>query len=251
MKYMGSKARIAKHILPIILKDRKEDQLYVEPFVGGANLIDKVRGRRLGCDNNKDLINLLTGLSNGWIPKETYTKEEYLSAQKGGNKCPIETGYISINCSYSGKYWGRYAGQSNTAQGVRDYTNEAYKNVVKQAPSLKGVNFQCSDYLDLYIEPNSVIYCDIPYKGTYSEVEGYGKLKFDHDIFFDWCREKAKQGHTVFISEYNAPDDFICVWQQEVKSSLSANGKVGGNKVSIEKLFAHKSQVESDYESLY
>ena len=29
MKYMGSKARIAKEILPIILKDRKPEQCYV------------------------------------------------------------------------------------------------------------------------------------------------------------------------------------------------------------------------------
>ena len=45
MKYMGSKNRIAKHILPIILKDRIENQYYVEPFVGGANMIDKVDGK--------------------------------------------------------------------------------------------------------------------------------------------------------------------------------------------------------------
>lgn len=36
MKYLGSKARIAKEILPIILKDRKVGQYYVEPFVGGG-----------------------------------------------------------------------------------------------------------------------------------------------------------------------------------------------------------------------
>ena len=47
MKYMGSKARHAKEMLPIILKDRKEGQWYVEPFVGGCNMIDKVNGNRL------------------------------------------------------------------------------------------------------------------------------------------------------------------------------------------------------------
>lgn len=36
MKYMGSKSRIAKYILPIILKDRKDGQYYVEPFCGGS-----------------------------------------------------------------------------------------------------------------------------------------------------------------------------------------------------------------------
>ena len=32
---MGSKNRIVNEILPIILKDRKPNQWYVEPFVGG------------------------------------------------------------------------------------------------------------------------------------------------------------------------------------------------------------------------
>ena len=41
MKYMGSKARIAKDISPIInqlIKDNGID-IYIEPFVGGANMI--------------------------------------------------------------------------------------------------------------------------------------------------------------------------------------------------------------------
>ena len=59
MKYMGSKNRLAKELLPIILKDRKQGQWYVEPFVGGANMIDKVDGNRIGSDNNKYLIEAL------------------------------------------------------------------------------------------------------------------------------------------------------------------------------------------------
>ena len=50
------------------------------------------------------------------------------------------------------------------------------------------------------------------------------------------CNRK-EDGHIVFISEYTMPDDFKCVWSQEVKSSLSANGVSGGNKTSVEKLF--------------
>ena len=46
MKYMGSKARHAKELLPIILANRTEGQWYVEPFVGGANMIAKVEGLR-------------------------------------------------------------------------------------------------------------------------------------------------------------------------------------------------------------
>ena len=66
MKYMGSKNRIAKHLLPIILKDRKEGQWFVEPFVGGANMIDKVTGNRIGADLNRYLISgCLTTVNKG------------------------------------------------------------------------------------------------------------------------------------------------------------------------------------------
>lgn len=41
---MGSKNRIAKHLLPIMLKEAEKHGItkWVEPFVGGANMIDKV-----------------------------------------------------------------------------------------------------------------------------------------------------------------------------------------------------------------
>jgi DNA adenine methylase len=65
MKYMGSKARFAKYLLPIILKERTEEQYYVEPFVGGCNIIDKVKGKRIASDNNKYLIALWKGLQQG------------------------------------------------------------------------------------------------------------------------------------------------------------------------------------------
>ena len=87
-----------------------------------------------------------------------------------------------------------------------------------------------------------MIYNDSPYKSTTS----YGVGNFDHDKFFDWCREQAKK-NIVFVSEYEAPDDFECVWQQEVKSSLSANGVAGGSKVSVEKLF----RVKGDWYEIY
>jgi DNA adenine methylase len=55
MRYTGNKNRIAKHILPLMLEDRTNETC-VEPFVGGANIIDKVDGNRIGADFNKHLI---------------------------------------------------------------------------------------------------------------------------------------------------------------------------------------------------
>ena len=41
---MGSKNRIAKHLLPIMLKEAEKHGItkWVEPFVGGGGMIDKV-----------------------------------------------------------------------------------------------------------------------------------------------------------------------------------------------------------------
>ncbi len=243
---MGSKARIAKHILPIILKDRKADQWYVEPFVGGGNIIDKVDGLRIGSDSNKYVSALLDYLSKGNLPDEI-SKEKYQSIKQFKDNYPDWlVGYAGVCCSYSGTWFGGFAGEVNTKVGVRNYQKEALANIEKQSPGLSGVVFKSDCYQVLSIPANSIIYCDIPYKNTTKY-----KDNFDHESFYLWCVEKVKEGHRVFISEYTAPDDFVCVWEKEVKSSLSANGKSGGNKKSTEKLFVHKSQAESHYESLY
>ena len=68
MKYMGSKARIAKDICPIIQSfiDKSGAYIYVEGFVGGANVIDKITcDTRVGIDKNKYLIALLKYVRSG------------------------------------------------------------------------------------------------------------------------------------------------------------------------------------------
>ena len=232
MKYMGSKNRIAKHILPIMLAERKPNQWWVEPFVGGANLIDKVYGKRIGADINHYLIDALITIRDCVLdlPKNNseFTEEDYKQLRKSGDY--KYKGYAGFAFSYSGKWLG---GWRRDRLGKRDYVNESYKNALKQSPLLQGVRLVNESYLDLRIPENSLIYCDPPYEGTTKY-----KDDFNHDIFWDWCRTQAKSGHTVFISEYNAPEDFECVWQKEIVSSLT---KDTGSKRAVEKLFRCKA----------
>ena len=81
MQYMGSKNRIAKHLLPIMLENRN-GRTWVEPFVGGANMIDKVDGKRIGSDIHKHLIALHKALQSGWIPPTEVSKEMYYEVKK-------------------------------------------------------------------------------------------------------------------------------------------------------------------------
>jgi DNA adenine methylase len=240
---MGSKNRIAKHILPIILKDRVIGQWYVEPFVGGANLIDKVNGNRIGADNNKYLIAMWKGLQETReIPDIDITKDVYSQARAEFNNSTnndfsdFMIGWIGWMGSANGRFFdGGYSGKSNTKIGtVRDYISESIRNISKQINNINGIDFYNSCYQNLFIPRNSVIYCDIPYKNTKQYA---GSKDFDYDCFWDWCRNISQAGHQIYISEYSAPDDFKCVWEIEVKSSLSANGVCGGSLSSIERLF--------------
>lgn len=231
MKYMGSKNRIAKYILPIILKDRKPGQWYVEPFVGGGNMIDKVDGNRIGSDVDINAIDALRTIRSfiDFIPKNNreFTEDDYRKLRASDDYA--YKSYAGFAFSYGGKWMG---GWRRDSTGKRDYVKEAYLNAKKQSPKLQGVWFYNCGYQDLEIPPNSIIYCDPPYAGTTSYANS-----FNHPAFWEWCREKTREGHTVFVSEYNAPDDFECVWQMEIVSSLTKNT---GAKTGVEKLFRYK-----------
>ena len=230
---MGSKNRIAKYLLPIILKDRKEGQWYVEPFVGGANMIDKVDGNRIGADSNEYNICLFKGIQEGFIPPNLISEDEYKKAQANRDVTPL-TAFIGYGCSYAGKWFGGYARGNDVKGSPRNYCLESKNNILKQAIGLKGIEFKHSSYDELEIPSNSIIYCDPPYEGTTKY-----KDTFDYPKFWDWCREKSKEGHQVFISEYNAPTDFECIWEMKVNSSLT---KDTGSKKATEKLFKYKGE---------
>lgn len=236
MKYMGSKARIAKHLLPIIIKDRKEGQWYVEPFVGGANMIDKVDGNRIGADVNQYLIKALELVRDKpeLIPtnNKEYTKEMRDLAIERDSSDPVDC-LMFFACSFAAMFKGGWA----IGHPHEDFVRAAKSNATKQSPLIKGVSFLCCSYDEIEIPKGSIIYCDPPYTGTakYKAVDD-----FNHAEFWQWCREKCAEGHQVFVSEYNAPDDFVCIWQQELNVTVAKTGK---HKKAIEKLFVHESQV--------
>ena len=226
---MGSKNRIAKELLPIILKDRKEGQYYVEPFAGGMNLIDKVTGLRIANDIHTELIEMWNKIVyENWQPPMYVNEEYYNDVKIAPDAFSLEeVAYIGFN-SYGGKW---FAGYRRDKVGKRDYWREHYNNIIKQIPALKGVDFRNCSFTNLYIPKDSIIYCDPPYEGTTKY-----RTNFDHKLFWDWCREKSKEGHKVYISEYNAPSDFECIWSKEVSNLLNTSKTYK----PTEKLFTYK-----------
>jgi DNA adenine methylase len=217
MQYQGSKRQIAKHILPIMLSERKSGQWWVEPFVGGANMIDKVPGRRLGNDKHEYLIALLIAIRDGYDPPSEVSKELYHAIKSNPQDYPKElVGFVGFLCSFGGKWMGGYAFNKKGT----NYAAVGRRALLKQAKNLKGVVFKCCCYLELKIPELSIIYCDPPYADVCRYRDG-----IDHDVFWEWCRNQSKNGHTVFISEYSAPKDFVCVEEIHHQTILDKNSR--------------------------
>ena len=238
MKYLGSKRRIAKDILSIILEGMKKGDYFIDAFCGGCNLLDKVPNtfNRIANDKNEYLIAMWKRLQQGDRLTETisrnlyskvreaYRKEDFSNFTKG------EIGWIGFMGSYNGRWVdGGYSGHDVNG---RDYISEQIRNTLSQIPLLLDVDFRCGSYEEIELPPVSktTIYCDIPYKG----VKQYTTSKnFDYEMFYDWCREKYEEGYRIFVSEYQMPDDFKCVWQKQVTNAMNQTI----TKKPIEKLF--------------
>lgn len=236
---MGSKSRIAKYIVPIIQSYVGNDKNYIEPFCGGCNVIDKIKttGYKIASDENKYLIALFDHLKNGGKLPDEIPRELYNDVRANKDKyVDWYVGCVGFLASYNGRgFSGGYAkaGYEKTKNGerYRDYYNEAKNNILKQADDIQDITFLHSDYR--HLKPNNtVIYCDPPYKNT-KQYEN--SLYFNHDEFWDIMRDWSKD-NIVIISELHAPDDFECIWQQEVSRSIKATDK----SKAVEKLFKLK-----------
>ena len=140
-------------------------------------------------------------------------------------------GWVGFMSCVNGRF---YDGGYCSCQQKRDYVKEHINNIIAQKDRLKNVVFKCGSYDKIDIPENSVIYCDPPYKSTQTyKVSNI----FDYDRFWQWCRDKTVQGNDVLISEYQAPKDFIPIWQMVLTNSIHQTNTYK----PIENLFVHES----------
>jgi DNA adenine methylase len=227
---MGSKNRIAKFVLPIMIKEANEKGIttWVEPFVGGANMIDKVPNnfQRIGIDYNAHTVEALIAIRDLVDKLPTEVSEEYYKEIKNTEPEPIKS-WVRFVCSFGAKLDNGFARN----KAGQNYARAGVNNAKKQSQNLQGVKFINGSYDEYSDFENCLIYCDPPYEGTTSYKTG----AFDHPKFWDWCR-KMSEKNLVFVSEYKAPDDFICVWEGEVKTNFASQRDEATHK-AVEKLF--------------
>lgn len=208
---------------------------WVEPFVGGGNSIEKVPTWmvRIGSDCNEHLIEALIGIRDrpNDLPKECSG-----ACYKFIKDFPPrwDTSWLRFVASFGGRFDNGYARQGDDSYYRNSNVMEGWNNAQKQSPLLQGVHLYCVDYQNLVIPSKSLVYCDPPYKGT---TKYRGTEPFDHDKFWDWCRKQKALGHFIFVSEAEAPSDFTCIWEKEIKVSINNNQFSGQHKKRYERLF--------------
>ena len=226
MRYMGGKVRIAKYLVPVLQERLKDKDTFVDLFCGSCNIISAIKAHnRIANDLHKELIALHKAVQSGWVPPSVVTEEEYKQAKYQEDHLKA---FIGFGCSFSGKYFGGYA---RGGEG-RNYALNAKNTLLKKHDNMKDVQFFCSSYNQVQIPENSLVYCDIPYKGTTE----YSTASFLHEEFYFWCKDMKDKGHDLVVSEYlcNVPKGWEVVWKHESKKDM--RNKEGEQEGTVEVL---------------
>lgn len=242
MRYCGSKRRFMKYLLPVFTKGMKKDDTFVDLFGGGMNVVCEVDTiNKVAVDYNKYIIALwqeiqTNGMSNipSQVSEEMYNdvKRAYINDDKRYEDYII--GYVGACCSFGGSWFNGYA-RFNSKKN-EDHIKEAYNGLTTQVINFKHldkVKFVYDSYDQIHLDEKMIVYCDPPYAST----KKY-ETDFDNAKFWEWARKTSKKVKKLFVSEYEAPDDFKCVWQMKKKDGLGTyKGKK--QKTKIEKLFVY------------
>jgi DNA adenine methylase len=239
MQYMGGKALLAKYICSILEAERAgPDQLFIDAFTGGANIIAGMSGPRLGLDINPHMIQLWQEVAAGTFqPPARVTEGEYRIAKQWaalGAEPSSYLGFVGTGCAYAGCWFYSYSARHYRSGTLKNDSYQQSANwTTRYQKSLAGARFKCMDALAELHPQAALVYCDPPYADTtnYS-----GTPPFDSSLFWQRAREWSAK-NTVLISEYKAPPDFRVLYT--FPKSLGLRNRADKREVRLERLFKY------------
>ncbi len=269
MRYMGGKFRLAKHITPFInqfLKGRD----YYEPFVGANNITPHLKDYK-NCwltDANEWVIAYHIQRKKGWTPYSEFNENDEKKIKEIYKLCKDETnkkaksgyskgfiGHMVHHCSFGGKHNGGFVFSKGfighmvhqcsfggDLNGGFINNNPKYNSKhdyfkLRKVDYKENWFFATTDYKEI-TPKNAVIYMDPPYDGTTKY-----RFTIEHKDFWEHVRRLSKDNF-VYVSEQNAPDDFVVLFEKEQIRTLNAINK--GHFKATEKLFTYKNGLVAD-----
>lgn len=260
MRYSGSKRKFIKELIPIIMEGTDNNTFFIDCFMGGANILSEIPSKhKIGIEINYYVYSLWNEIKNNIyhtlaiLPHDSSDlaiddyndiRKSYLSNDK--RYTPQLIGFVGSACSYGGAWFNGYA-KFNPNKN-EDHIKEAYNGLIKQIKGFKylsNTTFHCMSYDMLKpssykgvdgvaVPQNTVLICDPPYFGT----KGY-ESDFNHLKFWDWVRKMSSSGIKVYVTEYEAPSDFKCIWSAKKKDGMGATRKGRKQTEKIEKMFIY------------
>lgn len=202
--FQGGKWKVGKTLAEMIEAHRAPGQTYIEPFVGGANVIWRISGARIGSDLHELLINFwLAVVEDIWKPDPIAPTDaeydnfkaryEHVRDFSGlSRKEQAQVAWIGYAASHDGAWFN----------GIRRETPTT-TTLDMQRPGVAGVKFWHCDYTAYKRRKGCLFYCDPPYIGHtgYAAVGG----EFDHAKFWDWAARMARHNNTMLVSEATLP----------------------------------------------
>jgi DNA adenine methylase len=238
MKYLGGKQRLGKHLAPVLkllwnyvleITGKPLDG-YLEPFCGSLgvcrNMTDLTTDVFIANDYHPDLIQMWNEVKyETFVYPESVSEEDYLAAKKLPSPSALKA-FIGFGMSFGGRFFGAYA-HKYMNEKKEDFCKEMIHSLKRAAPLIKNVEFTNKSYLEL-TPTNMFIYCDPPYKYSKFPIKYRRDVKkydvFDNDLFWETMR-KWSENNFVVVSEMDAPEDFIEIWNQERYRSAAQSKK--------------------------
>lgn len=214
MQYQGGKERIAGYIVDV-LQAHRAGRPYLEPFLGGASVMARMDGERVGGDIHAGLVAMWAAARDGWVPPVDISEARYAQLKARRDEPDPEVAFAGFAVSFAGRYFEGYA---RDKRKPAPFAASQSASVCRKARCMQGVQLAAAPY-SAWRPTGKLIYCDPPYAGTkpYSRVP-----RFDSVAFWATMREWART-NTVLVSEYDAPAYCAEVWRKDLAKSIRSH----------------------------
>lgn len=239
MRYVGGKGRIARQLATAI-RANTQARIVHDPFMGGgamtaalATEFDEVHA----ADGHEDVALMWQAILQGWEPGPV-TFDEWQRLRESTTPS-AERGFAGYGGSFGGRWFQGFARGGHMADGTpRNHQAESARAAIRDRDKMLAgqVTVTHADYSECSPAPGerAAIYCDPPY-ATSADSKLYA-APFDGAEFWRWAAERSRE-HDVFVSEYEAPDGWVPIWQAQKRQSLVIGS--GSREFRTEYLFIY------------
>jgi len=241
LKWAGGKTQLLDEIISRLPKDIRNIKRYVEPFVGAGSvflyfleneyfeeyIINDINSKLINLykvirDNLEELIGEITELKNKYLSLEMEEREELFYFIRGKfnsldcNKVQLAAYFIFLNKTcFNGLYRENLKGEFNVPFGKHknpSFFDETLLLGISEFLNMKNNNGEYKVKilnknfyeLDKYIDNNTFVYCDPPYRPvTVGGFTSYNKSNFNDEaqiLLRDFYKAMSDKGAKMMLS---------------------------------------------------